>query len=235
MAGDRERTGKATHPSDAGGSESKPRRGRPRKAEADGPPVIKKYANRRLYDTASSQYVTLEDLAVMVRDGAEFTVEDARTGEDITRSVLGQIIFEQEAKSGQSLLPTEFLRRIIALYGDGLGAVVPTYLEESMKAFARGQDEMREQLSRLAPGAFDPTRMMQLGADPAKLASAPLKLIEEQTRRNAEMFSEAMRMFSPFGAPPKAKAQDASEERSELEEMREEMRQMQRRMDRLGK
>ena len=227
---------KTDPPSPNDAETAKPKRGRPRKADAtDGPPVIKKYANRRLYDTASSSYVTLDDLAGMVRDGNEFTVEDARTGEDITRSVLGQIIFEQEAKSGQSLLPTEFLRRIIALYGDGLGAVVPSYLEESMKAFARGQEEMREQLSRLSPGAFDPSRIVKLGADQAKLASAPLKLIEEQTRRNAEMFSEAMRMFSPFGAPTKAKAKEEPNERNEIEEMREEMRRMQQRMDKLGK
>ena len=219
-------------------------RGRPRKAAAepgDGPPVIKKYANRRLYDTASSRYVTLEDLALMVREGTEFTVEDAREGTDITRSVLGQIIFEQEAKSGQSLLPTEFLRRVIALYGDGLGAVVPSYLEESMRAFARGEEQLRAQLEKMAPHAFDPAGMMKLGADPVKLAAAPLKLIEEQTRRNAEMFSEALRMFTPFGAPrheePRrdAPAKGEAAERSELDEMREEMRRMQERMDRLGK
>ena len=239
----------ATGPKETAAEPKKRGRGRPRKVAepSDGPPVIKKYANRRLYDTASSRYVTLEDLAVMVREGTEFTVEDARDGTDITRSVLGQIIFEQEAKSGQSLLPTEFLRRIIALYGDGLGAVVPSYLEESMRAFARGQDEMREQLEKIAPNAFGPAAMLKLGTDPAKLAAAPLKLIEEQTRRNAEMFRDAMRMFSPFGgvprhggardeapAPDRAAGGEASDRR-ELDEMREQMRRMQERMDRLGK
>ena len=217
-------------------------RGRPRKSASgpeDGPPVIKKYANRRLYDTASSRYVTLEDLAAMVREGTEFTVEDARDGTDITRSVLGQIIFEQEAKSGQSLLPTEFLRRVIALYGDGLGAVVPSYLEESMKAFARGQDELREQLERVAPQMFDPAAVMRMGTDPAKLAAAPMKLIEEQTRRNAEVFREAVRMFTPFGgmgarAKPEATSAPEGDREREMREMREEMRRMQERMDKLG-
>ena len=159
--------------------------------------VIKKYANRRLYDTSASRYVTLEDLALMVREGTEFTVQDARTGEDITRSVLGQIIFEQEAKDGQSLLPTAFLRQVISYYGDQMGAVVPSYLEQSMAAFQEGQDEMRRQFASMMGGKPpDPRRM---GHGMAELAAAPLKAIEEQTRRNAEAFTEAMRMFSPFG------------------------------------
>lgn len=201
------------------GASAKPaprRRGRPKSAAAssaprasatgDGPPeatIIKKYANRRLYDTGASRYVTLEDLAAMVREGRHFTVLDAKSGEDITRPVLGQIIFEQEAKDGPSLLPTEFLRQVISYYGDGMGAVVPSYLEASMRAFERGAEDMREELTRMAGGrAPDPARMVEAGMEAGMAGlTAPLKLIEEQTRRNQEAFASAMRMFTPFGAP----------------------------------
>ena len=216
--------------------------------------IIKKYANRRLYDTSASRYVTLEDLALMVREGTEFTVQDARTGEDITRSVLGQIIFEQEAKDGQSLLPTAFLRQVISYYGDQMGAVVPSYLEQSMAAFQEGQDEMRRQFASVMGGKLpDPGRMSH---GMAELAAAPLKAIEEQTRRNAEAFAEAMRMFSPFdmggaagsrgandGAsfPKPSEGTDAApterkdeDDAGELAELREQIAAMQRKMDRLG-
>ena len=105
--------------------------------------VIKKYANRRLYNTAKSSYVTLDDLSKMVRAGQDFAVYDAKTGVDITRSVLTQIIFEEEAK-GHSMLPTNFLRQIISLYGDTLQGVVPSYLEASMETFSQNQDRMRQ-------------------------------------------------------------------------------------------
>ena len=179
------------------GSTAKPSDGKAAQGENVTGTVIKKYANRRLYDTSASRYVTLEDLALMVREGTEFTVQDARTGEDITRSVLGQIIFEQEAKDGQSLLPTAFLRQVISYYGDQMGAVVPSYLEQSMAAFQEGQDEMRRQFASMMGGKPPDPRRMSHGM--AELAAAPLKAIEEQTRRNAEAFTEAMRMFSPFG------------------------------------
>ncbi|MEM6677405.1 MAG: polyhydroxyalkanoate synthesis repressor PhaR [Pseudomonadota bacterium] len=137
--------------------------------------TIKKYANRRLYNTARSSYVTLEDLAKMVRDGEDFAVFDAKSGDDITHSVLTQIIFEEEAK-GQNMLPTNFLRQLIRLYGDTLQAVVPSYLDASMEAFARNQERMR--------AAF--------GTNPA------LKNLEAMTRSNMELFEQAMRMFTPF-------------------------------------
>ena len=139
--------------------------------------VIKKYANRRLYNTAKSSYVTLDDLSKMVRNGEDFAVYDAKTGEDITRSVLTQIIFEEEAK-GQSMLPTNFLRQIISLYGDALQGVVPSYLEASMETFAQNQERMRQ--------AF--------GGEQA------LANFESMTRSNLEWFEQAMRMVSPFGA-----------------------------------
>jgi len=138
--------------------------------------VIKKYANRRLYNTAKSSYVTLDDLSKMVRAGQDFSVYDAKTGEDITRSVLTQIIFEEEAK-GQSMLPTGFLRQIISLYGDALQGVVPSYLESAMQTFAQNQEQMRK--------AF--------GNNPA------LANLEAMTRSNMDWFAQAMRMFSPFG------------------------------------
>jgi polyhydroxyalkanoate synthesis repressor PhaR len=149
--------------------------------------VIKKYANRRLYNTAKSSYVTLDDLSKMVRAGKDFSVYDAKTGEDITRSVLAQIIFEEEAK-GQSMLPTNFLRQIIGLYGDALQGVVPSYLEASMETFAQNQEKMRE--------AF--------GANPA------IMNFEALARSNMEWFEQAMRMFSPFGAAAAATAAAAA-------------------------
>lgn len=153
------------------------------KGKGDGPITIKKYANRRLYNTAKSSYVTLDHLAEMVREGDDFVVYDAKTGEDITRSVLTQIIFEEEAK-GQNMLPISFLRQLIRLYGDTLQGYVPSYLEASMEAFSRNQERLREQVS----AAF--------GANPA------LSNFEAAARSNMELFENAMRMFSPFGAMP---------------------------------
>ena len=254
---------------DDGTGDAPRRRGRARSAGAaaeasDENAIIKKYANRRLYDTNASRYVTLEDLATMVREGRHFTVLDAKSGEDITRPVLGQIIFEQEAKDGPSLLPTEFLRQVISYYGDGMGAVVPSYLEASMRAFERGAEDMRAEMSRMAGGMTggmaggatpDPAKMMEAGM--AGLA-APLKLIEEQTRRNQEAFANAMRMFTPFGgkgggmkggtgtpagkAPAEPPAPTGPEEggtakggrADELDALREQIAAMQRKVDRLG-
>jgi polyhydroxyalkanoate synthesis repressor PhaR len=144
------------------------------------PTIIKKYANRRLYHTGTSTYVTLEDLARMVKEGEDFVVTDAKTGEDITRAVLGQIIFEQEGR-GQHLLPIAFLRQLIRFYGDQMQTLLPTYLESSLSAFTHNRDKLREQMARAFTGDS-------------------LGLIEEQTRRNMEMFSEAMRLWMPFAA-----------------------------------
>jgi polyhydroxyalkanoate synthesis repressor PhaR len=149
---------------------------------APGPIIIKKYANRRLYNTQTSSYVTLDHLCDMVKEGVEFEVRDARTGEDITRQVLAQIIFEEENKGGQHLLPIQFLRQLIRFYGDSLQAFVPSYLELSMESFTKNQQEMREKFAE----AFGPKFGM--------------KDFEKMTRQNVEMFERAMRMFSPFGA-----------------------------------
>ena len=145
------------------------------------PVTIKKYANRRLYNTGTSTYVTLEDLAAMVKKGEDFVVYDAKTGEDITRSVLGQIIFEQEGRGGQPLLGITFLRQLIRFYGDQMQTLLPTYLESSLAAFTRNQDQLREQMARA-------------------LSGDAIGVIGEQTRRNMEMFSEAMRMWMPFAS-----------------------------------
>jgi len=150
----------------------------------DGPIVIKKYANRRLYNTAKSSYVTLDDLSQMVRAGDEFQVFDAKTGEEITRSVLTQIIFEQEAK-GSNMLPTKFLRQLIRLYGGTMQSMVPGYLDASMEAFHKNQERIRA----------------AMGGQQA------MATFEAMARSNMEWFEQAMRMFSGIGPTRGADAQ----------------------------
>ena len=149
------------------------------------PVVIKKYANRRLYNTATSAYVTLDHLSQMVKDKTDSVVYDAKTGEEITRSVLTQIIFEEESKSGQTLLPIPFLRQLISFYGDSLQGVVPQYLEMSMAQFSRNQEQMRHYLQN----AF---------------GFNPFQQFEAMGKQNMAMFEKAMRMFNPFGNVPGA-------------------------------
>jgi polyhydroxyalkanoate synthesis repressor PhaR len=151
------------------------------KGGANGPVVIKKYANRRLYNTQTSAYVTLDHLAQMVKDGTEFEVRDARTGDDITRQVLTQIIVEEESKGGH-MLPIQFLRQLIHFYGDSLQSMVPGYLEMSMDSFTRNQDAMRQKYADAFGG--------RLG----------FKEFDQLTKQNIAMFERAMRMFSPFAA-----------------------------------
>jgi polyhydroxyalkanoate synthesis repressor PhaR len=179
------------------------------KTKAEGPVVIKKYANRRLYNTQTSSYVTLDHLAAMVKDGTEFEVQDARTGEDITRSVLTQIIFEEEAK-GQSLLPIKFLRQLIRFYGDSLQTFVPGYLDMSMESFTKNQGAMRDRIAEALGGGNH--------------------MIENMTRQNLQLFENAMAMFTPFGAATKgetagkAKPAAPSDEVADLKEEMEAMR-----------
>lgn len=196
----------------------------------DEPVVIKKYANRRLYNTGTSTYVTLEDLAEMVKKGEDFTVQDAKTGEDITHPVLTQIIFELENKDGQNMLPIPFLRQLIAFYGDQMQMIVPSFLEQSMIAFAKEQERLREQMK--AAFGKSPIDVMKM---------TPMKALEEQTRRNIEMFQNAMRMFTPFpqsggsnGAQAETAKKDTSEPSSELQELKEQIAAMQRKIDSLG-
>jgi polyhydroxyalkanoate synthesis repressor PhaR len=150
----------------------------------DKPPVIvKKYANRRLYNTATSSYVTLDDLATLIKEGGDFIVHDAKTGEDLTRSVLTQIIVEQEQK-GQNLLPISFLRQLISFYGDSMQFLVPGYLEQAMVAFARNQEQMRQSL-RTTFGIF------------------PFGQFEEMGKQNMALFEQALKMLSPHGRDAK--------------------------------
>ena len=193
----------------------------------DDPVVIKKYANRRLYNTGTSTYVTLEDLAEMVKRGEEFTVKDAKSGDDITHPVLTQIIFELENKDGQNMLPISFLRQLIAFYGDQMQMVVPSFLEQSMIAFAREQERIREQMK----SAFgqNPIDMMNV--------ATPMKAIEEQARRNIEMFQNAMQMFTPFptGASGDTEDDEVDEKGDELSELKDQIKAMQRKLDAMGK
>src|SRR5438552_10230267 len=147
-------------------------------ANPGGPVIIKKYANRRLYNTQTSSYVTLDHLCEMVKEGIEFEVRDARTGENITRSVLTQIIFEEEAK-GQNLLPIRFLRQLIKFYGDSLQAFVPGYLDLSMESFAKHQDELRRRMAEAFGGGG--------------------QALEALARQNLALFERTVRMFAPFG------------------------------------
>ena len=193
------------------------------------PITIKKYANRRLYNTATSSYVTLENLAQMVKDGTDFVVYDAKSGEDITRSVLTQIIVEEEGKGGQNMLPIGFLRQLISLYGDNLQFMVPRYLESSMEAFARNQDQMRNYFKDVS-GVF------------------PFGTFEEMSKQNMALFERAMQMFTPFAVPgaggkgtaqpsqPGTAAPDAAAESGgSLDTLRQRLDELQRQFDAINK
>ncbi|TVR96884.1 MAG: polyhydroxyalkanoate synthesis repressor PhaR [Rhodospirillales bacterium] len=183
------------------------------------PVTIKKYANRRLYNTATSSYVTLQSLSTMVKAGADFVVYDAKTGEDITRAVLTHIIVEEEAK-GQKLLPVSFLRHLISFYGDSLQVLVPRYLEHTMQAFARNQEQMRDYMRETLDGLM------------------PFGQLEEMSKQNISIFETAMKMFSPFYSeeeeasqvPDRAAAQTPNEE---IEELRGRLNKIQQQLDEL--
>lgn len=194
-------------------------------AKSDQPTTIKKYANRRLYNTGTSTYVTLEDLAAMVKDGEDFLVYDAKTGDDITRSVLAQIIFEQENKAGQNLLPTTFLRQLIRFYGDSMQMVVPKYLEQSIATLTQEQEKFRKQIANT-------------------LSGTPFAPLEEQVRRNMELFQQTFSMFKPFapgaGRPattpePESDANAPAATDSNIDELRQQMKDMQERLERMSK
>ncbi|MDP6343406.1 MAG: polyhydroxyalkanoate synthesis repressor PhaR, partial [Alphaproteobacteria bacterium] len=186
-----------------------------------------KYANRRLYNTATSSYVTLDHLCQMVKDGQDFVVRDAKTGEDITRSVLTQIIFEEESK-GHNLLPVSFLRQLIGLYGDSLQAMVPGYLESTMAAFARNQEQIRQHMSETLGGAN------------------PFRQMEELGRQNMAMFQQALGMFTPFAdqsggggsgngrEAPTNDTPEADDSGGELDRLRQQLAKMQEQLDALA-
>ena len=183
------------------------------------PIEIKKYANRRLYNTGTSAYVTLEDLATMVKGGQDFIVHDAKSGDDITRSVLGQIIFEQEGKQGQNLLPIAFLRQLIRFYGDSMQMLVPRYLEVSIESLTREQEKFRQQMAQ----AF---------------GVSPFGALEDQVRRNMEMFERAFAMFTPFARRESqgggtAEPEKAPGKSGEIDDLKRQLEEMQKKVDRL--
>ncbi len=193
------------------------------------PVTIKKYANRRLYNTGTSTYVTLEDLASMVKAGEDFLVYDAKSGDDITRSVLTQIIFEQENKDGQNLLPVSFLRQLIRFYGDSMQLLVPRYLELSIDTLSKEQDRLRQQLSTA------------IGVNPLV---APF---EQHIRRNMDLFEKAFTMFTPFArrddeaggegkpAAETAPAPAAAPAAGELDELKNQLSAMQKKIESLSR
>lgn len=176
-------------------------------SKPDGPVIIKKYANRRLYDTSTSSYVTLDHLSHLVREGIDFEVRDAKSKEDITKAVLTQIIFEHET-NGEGALPLSFLRKLIGSYGNAQQALLPAWLDVSMNSFANAQKRW-------------------LGS------SKPMALLAEQTKRNMAMFESAMRIFSPSSAQEDEAEDDDSHEKL-LAEMQEQMAEMRAQLDRLS-
>jgi len=183
----------------------------PAKASETPTVVVKKYANRRLYNTESSSYITLDNLAEMVRRGRDFVVYDAKTGEDITRSVLTQIIVEEESK-GRALLPTTFLRQLIGFYGDQMQSLVPRFLEQAMNAFAQQQEQVRSAMQ---------TTMGSMGN------MFPFGSMEEVGRQNMAMMERAFSLFSPFYHGPEGAGQGQAEEiaalRAEVEKLRRQL------------
>jgi polyhydroxyalkanoate synthesis repressor PhaR len=191
------------------------------------PVTIKKYANRRLYNTGTSAYVTLEDLASMVKNGQDFLVYDAKSGEDITRSVLTQIIFEQEGKSGQSLMPVAFLRQLIRFYGDSVQAMVPSYLEFSLDKLTKEKGAFSDQ----CVAAFGPGNPLASAARPV------FGQLEEQTKQNMAMFRQALSMFAPFvapptpAAPPEPPSAPVQQSREEFDDVKRQLEELQRRIE----
>jgi polyhydroxyalkanoate synthesis repressor PhaR len=180
-------------------------------SQAAPPVVVKKYANRRLYNTESSSYVTLDDLAGMIRKGRDFVVYDAKSGDDITRSVLTQIIVEEESK-GRSLLPESFLRQLIGFYGDSLQALVPRYLEAAMAGFARQQEQMRRSMEQAMGGFMHfPTPFG----------------FEEMSKQNLAMMERAMSLFAPFRPGDASSPSQAATD----EELRREIERLTRQLD----
>lgn len=184
------------------------------------PVVIKKYANRRLYDTEASAYVTLASLAAMAREGKEFVVRDARSGEDITRSVLVQIILESENR-GESQLPIDFLRGLAGMYGDAMQWALPNYLESAMEVFLRNQEALRSQMNAA------------LSSNPAKTG------FDHLAQANREVYEHTMRMFSPFGGGREVDAEDAASveppaSAEEIASLRSQLEQVQGRLDQIA-
>src|SRR5208282_5221664 len=192
------------------------------KATETPPVVIKKYANRRLYNTATSSYVTLEDLSAMVKQRHDFVVYDAKSGEEITRAVLTQIIVEEEQKGGQNLLPIGFLRQLIGLYGDSMQWLVPRYLEHAMSSFAHNQDQMRKSLQDAFGGMF------------------PFGPLEQMGKQNLALLEKTMQMFTAFPTPGAGAGGPGGETKpkdpaSSLNDLKERINALQQQIEQLGK
>jgi polyhydroxyalkanoate synthesis repressor PhaR len=183
------------------------------------PVIVKKYANRRLYNTATSSYVTLDDLAKLIKGGGDFVAHDAKTGEDITRSVLTQIIMEEEQK-GRNLLPISFLRQLISFYGDSMQFLVPGYLEQAMITFTRNQEQMRKNLQ-------------------ATFGMFPFGQFEEMGKQNIALFERALRMLSPYAREERPVAAEPPPPRDgedpRLKRLEEQIAALQRQLDSLGR
>ena len=187
--------------------------------------IIKKYANRRLYDTSASRYVTLDHLRELVREGRDFKVIDAKSGDDLTRGVLAQIIFEEESK-GETLLPVEFLRQLISFYGDSMQSMVPSYLQMSMETFARQHQAMRDKMA---------------GAMGEAMGGNSMAMLEDQAKRNMAMFQQAMSMFTPFSTgaamgdmPGATSAQESAAKSDDVQALRAELDAMRQKLDQLA-
>lgn len=163
----------------------------PNSPRQEAPIIIKKYANRRLYNTQTSCYITLDDLYQMIKKGEDFAVRDAKTGEDLTRSVLTQIIVEQESR-GSNLLPVNFLKQVITFYDDRMQDFVPHYLEASMKSFSENQDAIRDYFSQAVGGYFPFNELEKMGRQ-------NMEQFEEISKQQMDLWQKAFGMFAPFG------------------------------------
>lgn len=208
------------------------------KAEKE-PITIKKYANRRLYNKATSTYVTLDHLSQMVKDDVDFVVYDAKSGEDITRSVLTQIIVEEESK-GQHLLPTSFLRHLISFYGDSLQSMVPRYLEHSMQSFAHNQGHIRQYMQDAMNGLFPFNQFEELGKQNMSILENAMKLMTPyqvlgtgNDDNAAKTSGEATEKTQSQPVAPSVKETD-DEEQNRLNELRSKLAEMQQQLETLS-
>ncbi len=213
----------------------------------DEPTVIKKYANRRLYDTGRSSYVTLDDLCEMVKDGYDFVVYDAKSGEDITRSVLTQIIAEKETSGteAEGLLPTGFLRKLIGFYGDGVQPFVPNYLETTLDLFVKNQERLREQMTKSLQGfqgmnpmssmtAMNPMSSMAGMANMKSIFPTVPPALEEMNRQNMAMFERTMKMFTPFSSMGGASASNDGSKEEKIKDLKKTIQEMEQELNRLA-
>jgi polyhydroxyalkanoate synthesis repressor PhaR len=209
----------------------------------DEPTIIKKYANRRLYDTGRSSYVTLDDLAEMIRDGYDFVVYDAKSGEDITHSVLSQIVLEKETTgNGPAMLPTSFMRNLISFYGDKMQGLVPNYLEATLDLFMKNQEQMREQINKSLEGMSNMQGMFQVPNMPS-IPSMPtmpgMPGMDELNRQNIAMMERTMKMFTPFGVPGMKPGQSTAtktegDKEQKMRELKQTIAEMQKELNRMA-